>query len=325
MNRIVYFHRNINSGYSINKVTQGVLKYIEEKKEFYVPGYHVTIKDILNNLFFVYKNREKGSINHITGDIHYCILALIGCKSVLTIHDTVTLDYHNYSWLKSKIIEFLWFRLPLRFATKIVCITNETKQQVQKYTNRTDLAVINNPVDEELLFCERSEMSNTPKILLIGTNDNKNVVRTIEALDGIDCVVTIVGKLKESQLITLQRLNIHYINKYDLSDQEIRNEYYNTDIVSFCSLFEGFGMPAIEANKAGRVLLCSDLPVLRYVANDAAFYVDPYSVEQIKQGFLTLINDKEIRVNLVKKGLENAKRFEPNKLALQWKKLYNSL
>ena len=113
--------------------------------------------------------------------------------------------------------------------------------------------------------------------------------------------------------------------KINLSDSEMIEEYKKTDVVSFISLFEGFGMPIIEANKVGRPVITSDIPVLREVAGDAAYFVDPTSVESIRNGFLQLLEDANLRQSLVEKGYENVKRFDVNKIRNQWINLYNSI
>ena len=90
---IIYFHRNKDAGFSINKVTQTIVRDIEDKEEFYMPYAGAGIKVLFSNILFIIKHRKKGAIHHITGAVHYGLLGLIGYTSVLTIHDTVGLDF----------------------------------------------------------------------------------------------------------------------------------------------------------------------------------------------------------------------------------------
>lgn len=325
MKKITLFHRNLEAGFSINKVTQTIVSGIITKEEYFMPYAGASLREILGNILFAYKHRNKTEINHITGDIHYCMLSLLQCKSVLTIHDTVSLDYNRQGFLKRLIIEFLWFRIPIKLATKVVCISEETKRCVERFTNRRDITVIHNAIDP-IFYQSRKDLSQKPKkILLIGTNPNKNLERTFDALKGIDCEVTIVGHLSESQLTSLVRNNIKYVNRTRLTDEQIVEEYVNSDIVSFVSLFEGFGMIVIEANKVGRPVITSDIPVLREVAGDAAYFVNPKNVESIRNGFIQLFEDADLRQNLVDKGYENVKRFKIKGIRNQWINLYDSL
>lgn len=325
MESIIFFHRNKSAGFSIDKVTKTVISGFRGKKEYYLPLCGGSLSVVFRNIFFTWKHRDRGAINHMTGDAQYVILALVGCKSVLTVHDTVSLDFHKMCHVKKFVFKWLWYRIPLKFATKVVCISEETRRCVERYTSRRDIIVIHNAIDP-IFYQSDKDLSQKPKrVLLIGTNPNKNLERTFDALKGIDCEVTIVGRLSESQLSVIERNNIKYEIKTGLSDEQIVEEYVNADIVSFVSLFEGFGMIVIEANKVGRPVITSDIPVLREVAGDAAYFVDPTSVESIRNGFLQLLVDANLRQSLVEKGYENVKRFDVNNIRNQWINLYNSI
>ena len=322
---VVFFHRNLTAGYSINKVTQTIIRDIPDKVEYFAPLAGASLRALVRNFFFVWKNRKKNAINHVTGDIHYCILALFGCKSVLTVHDTVSLDYNQLPPIKRLIIEYLWFRLPIKMATKVVCISESTKEYVERYTKRKDIVVIHNAVDPLFLEEPLHTRNDVPTVLLIGTSSNKNLVRTFEALKGQNCKVVIVGKLSKEQLDALDDNHINYINKVGLTDAQILEEYKNCDIVSFISLFEGFGMIVVEANKVGRPVICSDIPVLKEVAGDSALLVNPCDVEDMRKGFEKMFSDNLLGKSLVKRGFENAKRFDADNIRKQWIAFYRSI
>lgn len=323
--KIIYFHRNNKAGFSINKVTQTIIRDIDNKKEYYMPCSGSGLRALLRNILFIIKYREKGAIHHITGDVHYGILGLIGYKSVLTIHDTVGLDFLKMGKIKSFIYGLIWFRLPLLLSSRIVCISEVTRSYLWKYSKRTDIRVIHNAIDSKLEYSSMHSMITVPNILFIGIKDNKNLIRCFEALNGISCRITVIGKLKDNQIESLKANDIDYINKWDLSDDELNQEYMKCDIVSFCSLFEGFGMPVLEANKAGRPVLCSTIPVLKEVAGEAACFVDPYDIEDIRRGYLHLINDQEYRKELVDKGVKNVLKYQPTIIRNQWQEVYSSL
>jgi len=325
MKRITYFHRNIKAGYSINKVTQTFVRGIPDKEEYYVPCRRASLGDILRNMWFVYKRRNKHGINHVTGDIHYCILALIGCKSVLTIHDTVALHFAEGGRVKKLIQEWLWFRLPIRFATKVVCISEETKRCIMSFTKRDDIEVIHNAIDPGFETKLKDESKPPYNVLFIGANPNKNLERTVLALKDIPCKLTIIGKLNQEQIDFLIQSGIDYIVKSGLSDEEMIREYEDCDIVSFISLFEGFGMIVIEANKVGRPVIASTIPVLHEVGGDSAVYVDPYDEGSIRKGFLTLFSDSILRKDCVENGLKNVKRFDHKYITEKYLNLYSAL
>ena len=325
MNKIVYFHRNIEAGYSINKVTQTIISGFKNKVEYFLPCVGGSLFVVCNNLLYVYKHRDKNAINHVTGDVQYAILALIGCKSVLTVHDTVSLEFNKMNPFKKMLFEWIWYRLPLMIATKVVCISEATKRCVKKYTTRKDIVVIHNAIDPSFHTIDKARIRAVPKILLIGTSPNKNLKRTFEALKGIECELMIVGRPSEDVLFYLRENKFQYNVKTGLTDEQIVKEYADADIVSFISLFEGFGMIIIEANKVGRPVICSNIPVLKEVAGDAALFVNPVDIESMRNGFKTLFEDAELRRSLVNKGYENVKRFAVDNILNQWKELYHSI
>lgn len=319
---VCYIHRNKAAGFSIDKVTQTIIRGIPEKEEHYVPCATAGIKDVIKNILYCWRLRNKEQIFHITGDIHYCVLSLIGCKTVLTIHDTVLLDYHQYGILKRMIIKWFWYKVPVNLANKVVCISNSTKERISAMTGRDDISVIYDAIDSSFVEKVRTLNLNHPTILLIGTNPNKNLLRTFEAVKDIDCNLMIVGDLSKEQHEYLIRNKLSYSLKSKLSDEEIIKEYENADIVSFISLFEGFGMIVIEANKIGRPVICSDIPVLREVAGEAALFVNPYDVEDMREGFCKLIDNPDLCKRLICKGFDNVNRFEDSLIREQWINLY---
>ena len=102
-------------------------------------------------------------------------------------------------------------------------------------------------------------------------------------------------------------------------------KYYECDLLSFISVYEGFGMPVIEAQAVGRPVITSNICVIREVAKDGAFYVNPHSHKDMKIGFQKILNDKELIDNLVLMGQKNIKRFEINLIRNQYNELYKTL
>lgn len=320
---ITYFYRNHKVGFSIKKVADLYVNKMEDKEIYEMPSPYASMMSIFKNMWFTFKHRNKNGINHITGDIHYCIIPLMRCKTVLTVHDTSAYDCAK--GIKKILIKYLWFIIPLKLASKVICISNCTKTSLSRFTKRKDIAVIPNAVDSNFSYTPKVFNKANPNILLIGTNWNKNIESTVKALHGIDCQVTIIGKLNNSQLSALKANNISYINKLNLSDEEINTEYKNCDIVSFCSLYEGFGMPIIEANATGRAVITSNISPMTEVGGKGAIYVNPLCIQEIRTAFIKVINNQEQRKRLVTLGLENAKRFCLNKIVKDYIKLYNSL
>ena len=328
--KITFFHRHPSLGFSIQHVFSNIIEGLKSTSPQHIienvemPSLGSMPWDVVINCVYTYKHRNKNGINHISGHIHDVILGLIGCKAVITIHDLVFIDNVKnpikrfYKWL-------FWLYLPVKLAKKITCISQQTKNNILKHIKTDKLVVIHNPIDPAYQFSPKIFNVEKPVILHIGTGWNKNLKRTIEALKDIPCHLRIIGKLSEEIVRVLTEYKIDYSNAFQLSDEEIRQEYINCDIVNFPSEYEGFGMPIIEGQKTGRVVLTSNIEPLIEIAGNAVNFVNPKDINSIHNGYLKIINDFEYRENLISKGLENTKRFELSYIVEQYMKVYEEL
>jgi len=314
--------KKISGRNSIEGIFSMLIKHIDNAVMKEVPAEKADFQSILRNLFFVFTNRSR--VTHITGDAHYLVFAA-GKHVVLTIHDTASILKGGI--LKKNVSKIFWFWLPCLFASKITVVSNFSKSELSKAVPFVEnkLIVIHNPYNENILFSEKKFDSKNPKILHIGAKENKNLDRVIKALAGIKCHLLIVGEIKGDILSLLKKYDICYSSKSNISFQEVVDLYNECDMVSFPSLYEGFGMPIIEANKAGRPIITSNICSMPEVANDAACFVNPYSISSIKAGFEKVINDEEYRKKIINNGFENVKRFDPKKIASQYNDVYLSV
>lgn len=325
---ITFFHRNHRCGYSIYKVFKTIeneLKYQnQELEEYFMPSPFSMPWDIIKNSIFTFKHRNTKGINHISGHIHDVILGLIGCKTVLTIHDLVFIDNVRnpikrfYKWL-------FWLYIPIKLANTVTCISNETKRKVLEHIKTDKITVIYNPIDPTFKYVPKTFSKECPIILHIGTFWNKNLERTIQALEGINCHLRIIGEIDNHILQLLQEKNIKFSNAKNLSDEEIRQEYINCDIVNFPSIYEGFGMPVIEGQQTGRIVITSAIEPIKEIAGEAVIFVNPTNIQSIHNAYIKAIEDDKLRNEIIQKGLENAKRFQVRDIANQYIELYQSL
>ncbi len=265
-------------------------------------------------------------VNHITGDIHFANIFFKKKRSILTIHDCGALK--EKQGLKYKIIKWFWFTLPTKKANYITVNSNTTKQDLLQYISFPEEKIKVIYVFVPNIHQPKTKVLNStkPLILQLGTAQNKNIERTAQALKGISCKYIIVGSLDETTKIALKENNIDFENiDYALSDNEIKKLYQESDIVSLVSTLEGFGMPIVEANKTGRVVITSNTSSMPEIAGNAACLVNPFDVEDIRKGFLKVIQDDEYRDQLIANGFENAKRFDQQTIANQYFDLYRKI
>jgi glycosyltransferase involved in cell wall biosynthesis len=195
-----------------------------------------------------------------------------------------------------------------------------------------------NRIDSPFLMTTRSKynLGSVPYIFSVGTvQPRKNYERLIRSLaklrqSNIDMHLVIAGgkgwlDSPIYQTITETRMDkyVHFIGFAD--DADLPALYQNATCVAFPSLYEGFGLPILEAMASGIPVLTSNISSLPEVAGDAAIMVDPYNLDEITDGLLRLITDTNLRNELTQKGLLRAKQFTWEKSATQLLSIYKNL
>jgi len=322
--RIIFIERQPSIAVSIERVFAQVAKHLPDEL------FEIEFQKVLpgNGLFGIIKNllffrKRPGDIYHITGDIHYIALRLPKNKTVLTIHDLIFL--HTRSGIRRYILKKLFLDFPVHAVNNITAISQATKDEVCSYfpERQSTIRVIGNPlIDDFVAGTLKPFDSQCPVILQIGTTENKNLPNLIEAIRGINCKLRIVGYLDANIIHALDANGIRYENVVAAENDQMVEEYRNADIVSFCSSYEGFGLPIIEAQAMQKPVITSNLPPMDDVAGDGAVLVDPNHPSIIKDGLLKLINDPEYRKRLIERGTENMKRFDSKAIATQYCDLY---
>jgi glycosyltransferase involved in cell wall biosynthesis len=264
-------------------------------------------------------------IFHITGHAHYAVLILPPSITILTIHDLGFL-YQFKGW-KKKLMKWLFLDWPLNRIKFITTVSEKTKAEILQFSSfpADQIVVIPNPVQSGIDYQPRHFNTEKSIILFIGTKQNKNLNRAIEALNGLKVHLRIIGKLNEEHLLHLSTNNIYYSNAIHLSNQDLVTEYVKCDMVLFPSLYEGFGLPIIESYKAGRPIITSNLAPMNTIAEDAAFLVDPYDSASIRNAVLQVIQDDKLRNEKVLKGLEIATKYSADIISKKYEQLWNSI
>lgn len=324
---INFYYRNKNAGFSIGAVFDTIVDEIKKENKIiktFLPSPYANILSILKNGFYAKKNEKDNYINHITGDVHYLLYFLNKKRTVVTVHDIMY--YHYLKGIKKYIWKLLYIT-PLKRASHVTFISEFAYQQVNKVIklDSKKIHIIPNPVDSSFKYSPKDFNKFKPVVLHIGTLERKNLHRTIEALNGISCHLRIIGRLDYESIKLLNKNNIDYSNGINLSHNEIVQEYKNADIINFPSLFEGFGMPIIEGQATGRVVITSNLPPMKEVAGKAAILVDPYSVKEIRTAYISIIHDELKREKIINEGLNNVKNYMVENISKKYIELYKKI
>lgn len=156
-------------------------------------------------------------------------------------------------------------------------------------------------------------------ILFVGNaNPRKNLQRLLGAFtlareNGLECDLVIAGEQgwKFDRKKAMEEVKcaeaVHWIGY--VPDEDMPFLYESADLFVFPSLYEGFGIPILEAQSRGTPVLTSDCSSLPEVGGDGAVYVDPYSVEDICRGILQVTKNGELARALAEKGRRNVSRF----------------
>lgn len=262
---------------------------------------------------------------HLTGDIHFAVFLVPKKYVVLTIMDTVFMRHSR--GFKRELLKWLWLRLPIWKARRVVTISEFSKQEIVRYSgvNPKKVEIIPPWISEKFIYDHREFNERCPTILHLGTAPHKNLNRVISALTGVPCTLIVIGALSLESAVLLASNHMQFKNFPTLEHLQVVQLYRDCDIVSFASLYEGFGMPILEGQVTGRPVLTSSRCSMPDVAGGGACLVDPESVESIRQGFLKIISDQNYRDEIVKIGRANAERFSPQKCAALYEQLYRDL
>lgn len=324
--KILFIYRNPAMGYSIGKVfhpiEEEMRKYVQVDS-LYLPCPNYSINSLWRNIQSVIHKlkNEKYDVIHITGSEFYLLPFLCGYNTIATVHDLGFYTNQNKKTLRGIWKYLLWIK-SLCYAKYITFISDFSRQEALKLVHLHRSCVIYNPVDPTFRPIQKNFNNKCPCILHIGTMPNKNLFNTIEALKDFPCKLRIIGKLSKEEISHLKRNHIDYSNAYDLSDQEIVQEYIQCDIVNFPSLYEGFGMPILEGQSVGRVVVTSNLSPMKEIAGNGAILVNPMDISSIRSGYKKAIEMHKLYIEL---GLENIKRFSIEKITKEYIRVYNQI
>lgn len=273
---------------------------------------------------------------------------------VVTIHDLInnhyptgkasTLPLHLY-YAKQLAYQFV-IQQAAKKAKKIITVSNATKKEIidHLHIQDTKIAVTYEGLDEEVANTKHKKISLTndfitgkaPYFLYVGNAyPHKNLERLIDAFFFLhsskhDIKLVLVGKedyfyqrLKE-KVRMLHLENSIFFTGFIL-DEELSYYYQHAIATVIPSLMEGFGLPALEAMANNCAVIASDIPSLREVCEQSALYADPLKSTVLSEQMLTIYSDQHTRMELIKKGREQIKKFSWKRLAEQTLHVYNSL
>jgi glycosyltransferase involved in cell wall biosynthesis len=274
--------------------------------------------------------REGVTLFHAT---HYVLPPLVRCSSVVTIHDCIHLMFPQYlpnrlahAYARTSI------RLAARRATRVLTVSESSKRDILRFVDvppdRID--VIYNAFDDRFgvepreedvaRVRERYQLHDDFVLYAGNVRPHKNLGRLIEAFDLVrkrglsDLKLVLIGDDISRYAALRRAVHQHQLHNYVrflgyLPEKTLAIMYRLAGVFVFPSLYEGFGLPPLEAMASGTPVVTSNVSSLPEVVGNAAVLVDPYDPGAIADGISSVLGDETLRRDLRRRGLERAREF----------------
>jgi glycosyltransferase involved in cell wall biosynthesis len=291
-------------------------------------------------------HRERPDVFHAP---HYVMPPAVRCRSIVTIHDCIHLMFPQYlpnraAYLYAKAS--MW--MAARRSHKILTVSEASKRDIIRFLNvpASKVVVVYNAMDERFGVApseeaiarvrERYQLDHRFVLYVGNIKPHKNLVRLVEAFEQLrargfdDLTLLIIGD-EISKLPALRRaVHSHKLHKHVrflgyLPDDTLAVLYRLADVFVFPSLYEGFGLPPLEAMACGAPVVTSNVSSLPEVTGDAAVLVDPYDATSIADGVAKVLSDPALRSEMRVKGIARAREFSWERSVSRTRQIYQEV
>ena len=338
-------HKVRGVGFYLENLKNALVKYFPENEYFFFQAGEKLAKDV-------------GLVHFPYFEPFFLELPLYKqYKTVVTVHDLTPIVFPNAfpRGIKGEI-KWQMQKYALRKADAIITDSEASKKDVIKYVGAktSKISVVYLAAGEQFKKLENGDWKKViqkryglPDHFLLYVGDvtwNKNLPRLVGAVKELRIPLVMIGKSLVSE--DYDRDNVWNADlvkvQSEIKDQSAETKgpitalgfvpdedlvkIYNLATAAILpSLYEGFGLPVLEAMACGCPVITSKGGSLPEVAGDAAFYIDAYNVESIAAGIKEVFENKQLQETLRSKGLENAKRFSWKKTAAETVKIYEGV
>lgn len=301
------------------------------------------------------KLAERPSLFHAT---HPVPLAVKGCPNIYTIHDLVPLRL-PYTTLDNKKYFYRLLTTLARTADHIVTVSEYSRRDIIEHLGIDERRVTNTyqavDISPDLLVRRDEDVARDLETLFElefgryflfygAIEPKKNISRLVDAYaaSGSKLPLVVAGSGGWQNSADLRKIENERFNSFRIDGNTVRHERQvrrleylpRSQLITlirgarallFPSIYEGFGLPVIEAMALGTPVLTSNVSSLPEIAGDAALLVDPYSLDTMAQAIRTMEADADLRKALSERGRKRAKAFSPTSYDERLKQLYDKL
>lgn len=267
--------------------------------------------------------------------------------TVLTLYDLIPQKYPQYVSRKARLLANVLTKLAMRSSTHMIAISEATRQDFLAVYSLNPQKITAVPLAVDAQFRPQPETAvystiqkynlPTPYVLYLGINKpHKNLLRLVQAWQIVQQQLAPPHKLviagawdarypQAKGWITSQNRTdtVHFAGP--IADADLPALYSGADLFVFPSMYEGFGLPVLEAMACGTAVTCSQTSSLPEVGGDAVLYFDPVHVEAQAKQIMKLLQQQDLRIDCTNKGLKQAQKFTWQNTAVATLQIYRSL
>jgi glycosyltransferase involved in cell wall biosynthesis len=265
----------------------------------------------------------------------------IKCPTIMTIHDLNHLKFPEYYTKFHKYYYNYIVKSSASNAKKILTVSNFSKMEIVNWLkcDSEKVVVTYNGVDENFkVINDKDKLINIRKkydlpqkfVLYIGNlKPHKNISNLIKAIKKINQEITLVINGKSNEILNKIIKENYLGNKVKfigyVDDDDLLALYNLAELFVYPSLYEGFGLPPLEAMACGCPVITSNTSSLPEVVGDAGIMVDPYDVNEIAKAIDLILSNENLRNEMIERGLKQAKKFSWKKTAEETLKVYEDV
>jgi len=334
----------------IESMTYEISKNLEINDELYVihnndtnyfkikrPNFHEVILKSKNKVICDYVLAPT-KINKLDLDViwfpHNVIPFFIKGKKVVSVLD---LAYYMKKINTYKFIDTVYMKIMIKNsckrADKIISISNNTKEDLVKILGVNSEKITTVYLSSDDIYKRITDIGRLNKIkkkyglkneFILNTGaiiPRKNIYRLISAFKKIqntidyDLVLTGKNSYKQDKTEKLIKTNKRVIRLGYVDEEDLPCLYNLASVYVYPSLYEGFGIPILEAQSCGCPVVTSNKSCLPEISGNGAVFINPYNTEDIVKSILRIINNSDLRKKLISEGYKNKKKFNWNKSA----------